>query len=203
MEIILSRFGADVCIEEPLFIHESVCIYGKTRICKGVSIWPRVVMRAESFENFIGEYSNLQDFVMVHVGSHQGTVVGTYSTIGHRATLHGCTVGNNCLIGINATLMDNVILGDNSIVAGHTIITEGTTIPPNSIVAGIPGKVIKTKNNFIPNRVNALNYLRNGKAYSEANYRSWEGESAIKNMDLERKEIIEEFKKLYPDQETA
>ena len=113
----MQEFGPQVTLNEPAFIHDSVDIYGANTISEGVSIWPRVVMRAEMYENIIGPFSNLQDFVMVHIGNEGGTTIGAYCSIAHRATLHGCTIGDNCLIGINATVMDDVSIGDNTVVA--------------------------------------------------------------------------------------
>ena len=69
--------------------------------------------------------------------------------------------------------MDQAIIGDNSIVAGHTIVTEGTVIPENSIVAGVPGKVVAAKNCYVPNRVNAMAYYENALAYAVGNHRRW------------------------------
>lgn len=194
----MREFGPLVTLESPAFIHDTVEIYGKNTIGEGVSIWPRVVMRAEMFENAIGPYSNLQDFAMVHVGSNCGTTVGAYCSITHRATLHGCTLGDNCLIGINATVMDDVVIGENSIVAGHTIVTQGTEIPPNSVVAGVPGKVVRTRNSFVANRMNALLYHRNGLAYAKGEHRVWDGEAARQAIAAERERVEAEFARLYP-----
>ncbi len=172
----MRTFGPLVELDDPAFIHETVEIFGKVQISKGVSIWPRVVIRAETMENVIGPYSNLQDFVLVHIGSGRGTHIGAYCSITHRATVHGCTIGDNCLIGINATVMDNAVIGDNCIVAGHSIVPEGAVIPANSIVAGVPGKVVKSRNNFIANRMNAFLYHYNGLAYARGEHRAWDTE---------------------------
>ena len=168
-----ARFGRDIDVTEAAFVHESVRLYGKMRVAEGVSIWPNVVARAETQEIVIGAYTNLQDFVMVHVGYTAPTIVGAHCSITHRVTLHGCTVGDTCLIGIGATLMDGCVIGENSIVAGHTIVGEGVIVPPNSIVAGVPGKVIRTRDNFIANRLNAWMYHRNAIAYVAGNHRAW------------------------------
>lgn len=190
-------FGPLVSLDEPAFIHDSVEIFGANRIGKGVSIWPRVVMRAERFENVIGPYSNLQDFVMVHICGNRGVTIGSYCSIAHKATVHGCTIGDNCLIGINATVMDNVVIGDNCIVAGHSIVTAGTIIPANSVVAGVPAKVIKANsNNFVTTRMNALNYHRNGEAYARGEHRAWDGEAAQAASAADRERVIAEFAEL-------
>ena len=77
-------------------------LYGDIRLEKGVSIWPKVVMRAESDHIEIGEYTNIQDFTMIHI-ANVPTKIGAYCSITHHCTIHGATIGDNCLIGINAT----------------------------------------------------------------------------------------------------
>ena len=84
---------------------------------------------AETYEIRIGARTNIQDFVMIHVGAASPTIVGEDCSITHHATLHGCTIGDRCLIGINATIMDGAKIGNNCIVAGHTIVTEGVSFP--------------------------------------------------------------------------
>ena len=114
-------FGPDITIDPSVYIHETAYLYGKITIGADSSVWPNVVMRSEMHEIIIGERSNIQDFVMVHVGYETPTIVGDDCSITHHVNLHGCTIGNNCLIGINATLMDGSKIGANSIVAGgHT-----------------------------------------------------------------------------------
>lgn len=190
-------FGPLVSLDEPAFIHDSVEIFGANRIGKGVSIWPRVVMRAERYENVIGPYSNLQDFVMVHIGGNRGTTIGAYCSVAHKATVHGCTIGNNCLIGVNATVMDDAVIGDNSIIAGHSIVTQGTVIPANSVAAGVPAKVIKeSSDNFLTTRMNALIYHRNGLAYARGEHRAWDGEAAQAATAADRERVLAEFAEL-------
>jgi len=166
-------FGTDVILNNPAFIHETSQIYGKVRFEDGSSVWANTVIRAENHEVVIGEKSNIQDFVMIHIGWNTGVYIGKFTSITHHCTIHGCTIGDNCLIGINSTIMDGCVIGDNCIIGGHTFLKEGTVIPDNSIVTGAPGKVIKTKNNFEANMMNALVYYKNAFAYSSGDYRLW------------------------------
>jgi len=159
--------------ERAAWIAPSAELYGDVRLSEGVSIWPKVVMRAESLFIEIGAYSNIQDFVMIHYGDGSPSVIGRYCSITHHVTVHGATVGDCCLIGINATLMDGAVIGANSIVAGHSIVREGTVIPPNSIVAGVPAKVVGERNSALANRLNAAAYYENALAYAQGNYRRW------------------------------
>lgn len=157
------------------YIDPTVRIYGRVAIAEEASLWPYAVVRAESLEVRIGRYSNLQDHVMVHIGYHAPTRIGDYCSITHRVVLHGCSIGDNCLIGIGATLMDGVVLGENSIVAGHAFLREGMVVPPNSIVMGTPAKVVRTHNNYVANRLNAMLYHRNARAYARGHHRAWDG----------------------------
>ncbi len=163
----MAHIGKSVVLNDPAFIHETAYIYGKVTLARDVTIWPYVVMRAEMHEIVIGERTNIQDFVMVHVGGTTPTIVGANCSITHHVTIHGCTIGDNCLIGINATIMDGAVIGANSIVAGHSIVTEGSVFPENSIIAGAPAKVIRTRDSGAANRQNAEWYFQNGLRYAK------------------------------------
>lgn len=169
-------FGPGVVLDNPAFIHETALVYGKVHIGEGSSLWPYVVIRSEMHEVRIGKRTNIQDFVMIHVGNTTPTIIGDNCSITHHCTIHGAEIGDNCLIGINATLMDGAKIGANSIVAGHSIVTEGTVIPENSIVAGAPAKVIRTRDNRVANIMNATFYYENAKAYARGDHRITESE---------------------------
>jgi carbonic anhydrase/acetyltransferase-like protein (isoleucine patch superfamily) len=157
------------------YIHPTARVYGQVEVGSESSLWPYAVIRAECFHVRIGRCSNLQDHAMVHVGYRTPTIVGDYCSITHRVVLHGCTIGDNCLIGIGATIMEGAVLGENCIVAGHSYVADNTVIPPHSIVMGTPAKVVKMRNSFIANRVNAMLYRRNALAYARGDHRAWEG----------------------------
>ena len=163
--------GPDVILDKPTFIHESALLFGKITIGPESTVWPYVVMRAEILEIRIGRRTNIQDFVMIHIGNNSPTIIGDNCSITHHCTIHGASIGDNCLIGINATIMDGVKIGKNCIIAGHTIVKENTVIPDNSIVAGSPGKVIRTMDNSEANKMNADFYYQNGINYSQQIYR--------------------------------
>ena len=169
----MPTFGPDVVLDQPAYIHPSAQIYGKVHIAENASLWCNVAIRSETFDVRIGPYTNIQDFVMIHVGSSTGTHIGSHCSITHRCTLHGCKIGDNCLIGINTTIMDGCEIGENSIVAGHSFLKENTKIPANSVVMGTPGEVRRTQNNYVRNRINAFFYYRNALAYAKGSYREW------------------------------
>jgi carbonic anhydrase/acetyltransferase-like protein (isoleucine patch superfamily) len=175
------------------YVDPTARVYGKVEVGTGSSLWPHSVIRAESQHVRIGRFTNLQDHVIVHVGYHAPTIVGDYCSITHRAVLHGCTVGDNCLIGIGATVMEGAVIGENSIVAGHSFVADNTVIPPNSIVMGTPAKVVRTTNNFVANRLNAMLYYRNALCYARGDHRGWEGTEYESQMAAWKAEIEREF----------
>ncbi|MFT5392125.1 MAG: carbonic anhydrase/acetyltransferase-like protein (isoleucine patch superfamily) [Gammaproteobacteria bacterium] len=171
----MTIFGADVDLWAATYVHPSAQIHGKVSGQSGCSIWANAVIRAESFEVVLGEHCNVQDFAMIHIGYHSGTYIGAYTSLAHNCTVHGARVGDNCLIGIGATIMDDSVIGNNTIVGSGALVLEGTQIPENSVVVGSPARVIKTTNNWVANRLNALLYSRNAQAYQRENYRAWHG----------------------------
>ena len=185
----MSEVGPEVKLNNPAFIHPTALVYGKVFVDEGVTIWPYSVIRSEMFEVRIGKRTNIQDFVMIHVGNASPTIIGENCSITHHCTIHGATIGDNCLIGINATIMDGVTIGKNCIIGGHTIVTEGTVIPDNSIVMGSPGKVVKTRDSSVANIMNATFYYENGKAYARGEHRVAESSAFKAAMSDEQKKL--------------
>ena len=154
----MPHVGPEVELDGLALLHPTAQLHGKVRVGPGASIWPYVVMRSEMHHISIGARTNLQDFVMVHVGNDTPTIVGEDCSITHRVTLHGCEIGDRCLIGINATIMDGAKIGSNSIVAGHAIVMQNQTFPENSVIAGVPAKLIATRDSGTANLLNARFY---------------------------------------------
>lgn len=199
----MTGFGQNVTVNDAAFIHPTALIYGKATINKGASLWPYSVIRAETRDVTIGEFTNIQDFAMIHIGDTTGTHIGSHCSITHHCTIHGCTIGDNCLIGINSTIMDGCVIGDNCIIAGHTFLKEGTIIPDNSIVMGTPGKVVRTQNNYIKCRMNAFMYFRNALAYASGAHREWADEECLQAMNVELETLREEYLTLEQSQGNA
>lgn len=185
--------GPDVRDRGAAWIDPSARVFGAVEIGAEASIWCNVVVRAESQSVVIGARSNIQDFVMIHVGAGTGTFVGTNCSITHHCTLHGCTIGDDVLVGIGATVMDGCVVGAGSIIAPHALLKEGTVVPPNSIVMGAPGQVTRTRDNTVANRMNAFLYWRNAQAYSAGDYRLWSRPDFVGEMAAERARLMEEL----------
>ncbi|ABQ67964.1 transferase hexapeptide repeat containing protein [Rhizorhabdus wittichii RW1] len=155
------------------YIDPTARLFGDLRLGEGASIWPHAVLRAEMHHIRIGPLTNVQDHVMIHIGYRHAVDIGSYCSIAHHSTLHGCTIGDNCLIGIHTTIMDGCVIGENSIVGGHSFLTENTIIPPNSIVMGAPGKIRRSQDCSVENIANALLYELNARAYARGHHRAW------------------------------
>jgi carbonic anhydrase/acetyltransferase-like protein (isoleucine patch superfamily) len=159
--------GAQVHAQHAAFIHPTSLLYGKITIGAGSSVFPYVVMRSEAHEIRIGARTNIQDFVMIHVGNTTPTIVGDDCSITHHVTLHGCEIGDRCLIGINSTIMDGAKIGANSIVAEHSLVRAGQEFPENSIIAGSPAKLIKMRDCSAGNLMTAGMYEVIARGYAE------------------------------------
>jgi carbonic anhydrase/acetyltransferase-like protein (isoleucine patch superfamily) len=192
-------FGPAVHIEAPAYIDPTARLYGKISLAPDCSMFPYAVIRAESQEVRIGRYVNMQDHVVIHVGAGMGTHIGDYCSITHRATVHGARIGENSLVGINATVMDGAVVGENCVIGAHCVIPEGTKIPDNSVVLGVPGKVIKTRNNFIANRRNAMIYHWNALAFARGDHRGWEGDDYQDWFNGMQADLEREFRDRYPE----
>lgn len=127
-------------IHKEAYVNESAYVVGEVEIGGFSSVWPGAVIRADSGKILIGERTNIQDNTAVH--SDFGSVIGNDVTIGHGVVIHSKKIGDGSLIGNGAVLNDNVTIGKNCLVAAGSVVIEGTDIPDNSIVRGIPGKAI-------------------------------------------------------------
>ena len=183
--------GPDVRLERAAWVHPSACIYGDVAFAEGSSVWLGVSIRAEMFDVRIGACTNIQDQAVIHIGANSGTRIGAWCSVTHHVTLHGCTIGDNVLVGIGATIMDDCVVGDNCIVAGHAFLKEGTVVPANSIVMGAPATVRATRDNRIPNRMNAWTYWRNAQAYAAGDFRLWSRPSFEAERLAELKRLLD------------
>jgi carbonic anhydrase/acetyltransferase-like protein (isoleucine patch superfamily) len=127
----------------PLFAAGNATIIGDVTVGEKVGIWFGAVIRADKDRIMIGDRSNIQDNCVVHTSKGFPVTIGTDVSVGHGAILHGCTIGNQVLIGMGAIIINGAKIGDGSIIGAGAVITEGKVIPPDSVVIGVPGKVVK------------------------------------------------------------
>jgi carbonic anhydrase/acetyltransferase-like protein (isoleucine patch superfamily) len=125
------------------FIHPLAVVIGNVSLGERVSVWPTAVIRGDSDVITIGDDSNVQDGTIIHVDAGVPATIGKRVAIGHRAIVHGATVDDDCLIAMGAILLNGVHVGTGSIVAAGAVCREGMQIPPNSLVVGVPARVIR------------------------------------------------------------
>ncbi len=130
-------------ISKNTYIAPTAVIVGDVTIEDGVSVWDGAVLRGDVSYIKIGKNSNIQDNVVIHVSHDTPTIIGENVTVGHLAMVHGAKIGNNVIVGINSVVLDNAEIGDGSVIGAGAVVTSGTKIPPNSLVLGIPAKVVK------------------------------------------------------------
>src|ERR1700755_2446194 len=130
-------------IDSSSFVHPQAAVTGNVIIGKNVYIGPGAAIRGDWGQVWIADGCNVQENCTIHMFPGVKVLLKEGAHIGHGAIIHGATIGRNCLVGMNSVIMDNVDLGDECIVGALTFIKEGDRIPARSLVAGIPGTVIK------------------------------------------------------------
>ena len=131
-------------IHPSCFIHPAAHIIGDVTLERDVSIWVGTVLRGDLTSILVEEGTNIQDYAVVHVDPHDPVRIGRGCTIGHGAVVHGCTVGNECLIGIKAVVMNGADIGDGSIIGAGSVVPRKMKVPEQSLVLGIPAKVVRS-----------------------------------------------------------
>ncbi len=157
----------DFTIDKSVYIAKTAALHGKITIGPESSVWDSAVIRADIAEVKIGKGTSIQDNVTVHVDVNRPTIIGNYVTIGHNAVIHGAEIDDNSMIGMGAVVLNGARIGKNCIVGAGAVVTEGTVIPDNSMVLGIPGKVVKENSEKVIEaiRKNAEGYMLLTEAY--------------------------------------
>ncbi|GAC1477535.1 MAG: hypothetical protein NVS1B4_20350 [Gemmatimonadaceae bacterium] len=126
------------------FIHELAFVTGDVTVGDRASIWPFAVVRGDRAAIIIGRESNVQDGAVLHVDPGLPCTLGDRVAIGHRAVVHGATIGSDALVGIGAIVLNGAVVGSGSIIGAGALVTEGAQIPPGSLVIGVPGRVVRS-----------------------------------------------------------
>jgi carbonic anhydrase/acetyltransferase-like protein (isoleucine patch superfamily) len=125
------------------WVAESAAVIGSVVIGEEVGIWFGAVLRGDNETITVGAGTNIQENAVLHTDDGYPLTIGENCTIGHKAMLHGCTIGTNSLIGMGATVLNGAVIGRNCLIGAGALITEGKAIPDNSLVIGAPGKVVR------------------------------------------------------------
>ena len=150
-------------IHESVFVAEDANIIGKIKLNEKSSVWFCSTLRGDNELISVGFGSNIQENCVLHTDIGFPLTIGKNCTIGHKAMLHGCTIGDNTLIGMGATILNGAQIGKNCLVGAGALITEGKSIPDGSMVLGVPGKVVKELDDVAINGLlkSAENYQAN------------------------------------------
>lgn len=156
-------------ISPQAYIAPSARLHGKITIGRDSSVWDNAVIRADLAEVEIGQGTSIQDNVTIHVDTNFPTRIGNYVTVGHNAVIHGAEIGDNTIIAIHSTILNGAKIGKNCIIGAGAVVVENSIIPDNSLVLGIPGKVVKTLDEATIERIksNAETYIKLTRAYLE------------------------------------
>lgn len=130
-------------VDPSAYVHPAASVLGLVTLGARASVWPGAVLRGDGDRIVIGEESNVQDGVIIHVDPGLPTIVGRRVTVGHRAVLHGCTVEDGALIGIGALVLNRAVIGAGALVGAGAVVTEGMVVPPGALVLGMPAKVVR------------------------------------------------------------
>jgi carbonic anhydrase/acetyltransferase-like protein (isoleucine patch superfamily) len=128
------------------WVAPSADVIGRVRLLHHASVWFGAMLRGDNEWITIGEGSNVQDGCVLHTDMGAPLTIGSHCTIGHKAILHGCVIGDNSLIGMGAVVLNHAVIGKNCLIGAHALIAEGKIIPDNSLVVGAPGKIIRILN---------------------------------------------------------
>ncbi len=144
-------------------------VIGDVELGTDVGIWFGAVLRGDNERIRIGSRSNVQEHAMLHTDLGFPLTVGADCTIGHRAILHGCTIGDNSLIGMGAIILNGARIGANSLVGAGALITERKEFPDHSLIVGSPAKAVRTLDEAAVERLtaSALGYAANWKRFAQ------------------------------------
>lgn len=126
-----------------VWVAPGAALIGNVVLETGASVWFNAVLRGDNERITVGRGSNVQDNCTLHTDPGFPLTIGANVTVGHKAILHGCTVGDGALIGMGATVLNGATIGAGSLIGAGALITEGKNIPPGSLVMGAPGKVVR------------------------------------------------------------
>ncbi len=125
------------------FVAHNATLIGDVTLGEESSVWYQCVLRADIHSIRVGPRSNIQDGAVVHLADDFGVEIGELCTVGHKAILHACTIGNEVLVGMNAVILDGAEIGDRCIVGAGALVTGHKKFPPGSLILGSPAKLVR------------------------------------------------------------
>lgn len=152
---------------ETVYLAPGSMVIGKVTLGKDVNFWPHAVARGDNEPIIVGDGSNIQEHSMLHTDPGFPLTVGKDCTVGHRAILHGCTIGDNTLIGMGAIVLNGAVIGKNCLVGAGALVTEGKQFADNCLIVGSPARVVRTLDDVAVSKLtqSANHYAQNGRRF--------------------------------------
>ena len=150
------------------WVAPNAVVLGDVVLHRNASVWFGAVLRGDTDRLTVGENSNIQDLSVLHADAGVPLTIGRNVTVGHKAMLHGCTVGDNSLIGIGAVILNGARIGKNCLIGAKALIPEGKEIPDGALVVGQPGRAIRqlTEGQIAALEASAQHYVQNWKRFA-------------------------------------
>ncbi len=164
---IITVNGHTPVVDDDAWIAPGAVVAGNVEVRAGASIWFGCVLRAEVGPILVGEESNLQDGTVVHADPDHPVTIGRRVTVGHRAVVHGCSLGDDVLVGMGAIVLNGAEVGEGAVVGAGALVTEGMTVAPRTVVVGAPARPRDLALPPVP-RPNVAAYLRLAGWYGDA-----------------------------------
>ena len=165
--MIFSFEGHAPNVDADAWVAHDANIIGKITLKAGSSVWFCSTLRGDNEPIVVGEGTNIQENCVIHTDMGFPVTIGAGCTIGHKAMIHGCTIGDNTLVGMGATILNGAVIGKNCQIAAGALITEGKVIPDGSLVMGVPGKIVRELDEVRIDslRASARGYQRNARRF--------------------------------------
>ncbi len=168
--MILDLGGHKPQLGKEVFVAPNAWVIGDTVLGDNVSVFFGAVLRGDILPIRVGQKTNIQEHALLHTShGRTPTIVGEEVTVGHRAIIHGCTIGDRSLIGMGATVLDEADIGEECVIGANSLILEGTKVPPRSLVVGSPGRVVRQLDAAAVEglKQSAMSYVETGRAFIE------------------------------------
>ena len=150
------------------WIAPSADLIGDVQLGAEASVWFGAAIRADNTPILIGARTNIQEGAVLHSDAGSPLTIGTGCTVGHRAILHGCTIGDRVLIGMGATVLNHVVIAEDCVVGAGALVTEGKAFPDGSLIVGAPARLVRplTDAEIAGLRLSAATYVANARRYA-------------------------------------
>lgn len=160
----------DIIDPATTWIAPTAVVIGKVRLHPGANVWFGAVLRGDNEWIDIGPDTNVQDMVMMHTDMGFPLTVGRGCTIGHKAILHGCTLGDYALVGMGATVLNGASIGDNAIIGANALVSERKSVAPRSLAVGVPAREVKSLGDGACSMLekSAAHYVENAARFRDA-----------------------------------